>query len=318
MKNVARFAKKLFGNTVARLISMILCLFILSIILCPAYLQFRHLMSVLVLCSFLGILAIGQTFVILTGGIDLSIAYSITFVACVFGTVLKVTGSSGLAVIVALIASILNGMFKGFGVAILKFPPMVMTLAASAVLMSATFLFTGGVLKGNSVDWLDTLVKGSVLGIRYVVLVWVVLGLLAIWILKRTGFGRSIYAIGSNARVAKLSGINTTKVLILTYIYESVMIGIAGLLLVGYIGYPNYTMGDGYQLISVACVVIGGTSIMGGQGGYLGTIGGVVIIYLIESILIVLNMAEAGRDIIYGALILLILLAYGRGKKLSQ
>ena len=85
----------------------------------------------------------------------------------------------------------------------------------------------------------------------------------------------------------------------------------------GHLGYPNYTMGDSYQLISIAAVVIGGTSILGGHGGYLGTMGGVVIIYLIQSILIILNIAEAGREIVNGAIILIILLAYGRGKKQS-
>lgn len=310
--------KSIVKSTSFRLVTMIVCLFALSVLICPAYLQFSHLMSVLVLCSFLGIIAIGQTVVIITGGIDLSIAYSITFVACVFGTIQKLSGNALLGLLAAIIASILVGLFKGFGVAILKFPPMVMTLAANAVLMSATFLFTGGVLKGNTVDFLDIIVKGSIFGIRYVVLFWLFLSFITIWILKRTGFGRSIYAIGSNFQVAKLSGVNTKRVLIMVYVFESFMIGIAALLLVGYIGYPNYTMGDGYQLISIACVVIGGTSIMGGQGGYWGTIGGVIIIYLIESILIVLNIAEAGRDIIYGSFILIVLLAYGRGKKLLQ
>lgn len=316
MKNI--LIKKLLNNNTSKLILMILLLFFLSVIISPAYFEFKHIMSVLVLCSFLGIIAIGQTFVILTGGIDLSIAYSITFIACVFGTTTKLSGSIPLGFFTAFVASVLVGVFKGTGIAILKFPAMIMTLATNGVLMSLTFLITGGVLKGNSVAFLDTIVKGKVLGIRYVVMVWVLLSIIAVWVLRRTRFGRNIYAIGSNIRVAHLSGVNTKMTIMLVYVYESVMIGIAALLLVGYIGYPNYTMGDGYQLISVACVVIGGTSIMGGQGGYGGTVAGVMIIYLIESILIVLNIAEAGRDIVYGAIILIVLLAYGRAKKIRQ
>lgn len=310
--------KKIAGSTTFRLVLMILVLYLVSGILSPVYFSFNHIMSLLVLCSFLGIIAIGQTFVVLSGGIDLSVAYTITFVACVFGQTMKYTNNEVIAFGAAMLAALLTGLFKGFGVAILKFPPMVMTLAASSVLMSVTFLYTGGVLKGSATAFITSIVKGNILGIRYCVLVWLALGLISMWVLKKTTFGRAIYAIGSNPRVAKLSGINTTRVLMGVYVYETFMMSIAAILLVGYIGYPNYTMGDGYQLISVASVVIGGTSILGGQGGYGGTIGGVIVIYLIQSVLILLNIGEAGREIVYGAIILLILLAYGRGKKLNQ
>ena len=163
---------------------------------------------------------------------------------------------------------------------------------------------------------MTTLAKGSVFGIRWCVIVWAVLGVIAIFILRKTTFGRSVFAIGSNAQVARLSGINVVGVTIGIYIYATVMMAIAGVLLVGYLGYPNYTMADGYQLISIAAVVIGGTSILGGKGSYLGTMGGVVIIYLIQSILTILNIADAGKDIVNGLVILAILFAYDRSAKM--
>jgi ribose transport system permease protein len=109
--------------------------------------------------------------------------------------------------------------------------------------------------------------------------------------------------------------VGTNRVLVAVYVIASLMMTLAGILLVGYLGYPNYTMGDGYQLVSIAAVVIGGTSIMGGHGSYLGTMGGVVIIYLIQSILVILDIAEAGREIVNGVIILMVLFVYGRSKK---
>ena len=300
-----------------RIMIMILGLYVVSGILEPNYFYPSHIMNVLVLCCFLGIICIGQTLIILTGGADLSVAYSVTFCACVFAQTTKQTESGMIGFFAAIAAGAVIGLFKGIGVSCLGITPMVMTLATNSILMSCTFLYTGGVLKGESTKLVTAIAKNSVLGIRYCVLVWIALGILTILLLHKTGFGRKIYAIGCSTRVSDLSGINTKLVLTGVYIIASVMMAVAGILLIGHLGYPNYTMGDSYQLISIAAVVIGGTSILGGHGDYLGTMGGVVIIYLIQSLLIILNMAEAGREIVNGAIILIILLAYGRGKKQS-
>lgn len=309
--------KGIFSSNGARIVLMLVALYLVSGILEPNYFQPSHLMSVLVLCCFLGIICIGQTLIILTGGADLSVAYSVTFSACVFAQTTKQTGSGVIGFAAALAAGLVMGVFKGFGVAYLRITPMVMTLAANSILMSSTFLYTQGVLKGESTELVTALAKESFLGIRYCVILWVILGIGTIFLLRKTSFGRKIYAVGCSTRVTDLSGIHTRGVLMGVYIIASVMMAIAGLLLIGYLGYPNYTMGDSYQLISIAAVVIGGTSILGGHGSYLGTMGGVVIIYLIQSILIILNIAEAGKEIVNGAIILIILLAYGREKKQS-
>lgn len=307
--------KEAVNSLGVRLSLMIVILFLVSCIMTPSYFSFQHVMSILVLSCFLGMITIGQTFIILTGGADLSVSYSVTLAGCVFAQVTKDTNSMFAGIAAALLTGVVIGLLKGFGVAVLKIPSMVMTLATGSILMSCTYLYTNGVLKGQSTPFITAIAKGSIFGWRYCVLFWFALGALAIFVLKKTAFGRSVYAIGTNIRVAQLSGINTTKVLLGVYVYASVMMAVCGIVLIGYLGYPNYTMADGYQLISIAAVVIGGTSILGGQGGYLGTMGGVVIIYLIQSVLITMNIAEAGKDIIYGLVILAILLAYGRGKK---
>lgn len=307
--------KTVVNSLGVRLSLMIVVLFLVSCIMTPSYFSFQHVMSVLVLSCFLGMITIGQTFIILTGGADLAVSYSVTLAGCVFAQVTKDTGSMFAGIAGALLTGVVIGLFKGIGVAVLKIPSMVMTLATGSILMSCTYLYTNGVLKGESTPFITAIAKGSIFGWRYCVLFWFALGTLAIFVLKKTTFGRSIYAVGTNIRVAQLSGINTTKVLLGVYVYASVMMAVCGIVLIGYLGYPNYTMADGYQLISIAAVVIGGTSILGGQGGYLGTMGGVIIIYMIQSVLITMNIAEAGKDIVYGVVILVILLAYGRGEK---
>lgn len=309
--------KEMLKSNGFRIVVMLVGLYLASGILEPNYFHPSHIMNLLVLCCFLGIICIGQTLIILTGGADLSVAYSVTFAACVFAQVTKQTENGIIGFAAAILVGVLMGLFKGFGVAYLKITPMVMTLATNSILMSSTFLYTQGVLKGESTAVVTALAKDSVLGIRYCVILWVVLGLGTIFLLRKTAFGRKIFAVGCSPRVADLSGINTKAVLLGVYVIASVMMAVAGVLLIGHLGYPNYTMGDSYQLISIAAVVIGGTSILGGHGGYLGTMGGVIIIYLIQSILIILNIAEAGREIVNGAIILIILLAYGRGKKQS-
>ena len=215
--------KAVVKSTGLRLVVMMVGLYLVSGILEPNYLQPSHIMSTLVLCCFLGIICIGQTLIILTGGADLSVAYSVTFSACVFAQTTKETGNGWIGFAAAMLVGILMGLFKGVGVAYLKITPMVMTLATNSILMSATFLYTQGVLKGESTAVVTALAKDSFLGIRYCVLLWVALGIATIFLLKKTTFGRKIFAVGCSPRVTDLSGINTRVVLVGVYVIASVM-----------------------------------------------------------------------------------------------
>lgn len=316
--DVKKGISDIYKSSVAKVFIMALLLYIISGVLQPTYFQPQHIMVILVVACFLGIICIGQNFVIISGGADLSVAYTITFAACVYAQVVKDTGSGIAGFVCSIAVGIVIGLFKGIGVAYLEIPSMVMTLATNSILMSASFIYTKGVLKGNASEFLHVIAKESFYGIRYIVIIWLVLGSIGIYILKRTTFGRKVFAIGSNMRVSELSGIHTKGTLIGIYVYSTLMMVIAGILLVGYLGYPNYTMADDYQLISIAAVVIGGTSILGGSGDYVGTIGGVIIIYLIQSVLTILSIPEAGKEIVNGAIILVILFAYGRSKRLNR
>jgi ribose transport system permease protein len=146
------------------------------------------------------------------------------------------------------------------------------------------------------------------------VLVWLCVGLAAVFMLTRTTFGRSLYAIGNRERAAYMSGINTRRITLLAFVISGGLSALGGVLLAGYASKASQSMGDAYLLPSIAAVVLGGTHVLGGKGSYLGTVAGVILITLLQSILSVMQIEEAGRQLIYGAVIIGMLLLYGRQK----
>ncbi len=293
-------------------------LYIIAGIIKPDFFSMQHIISVLVYAGILGIIALGQTMVILTGGIDLSVAYTMTFGAVVMVTLTSTIGNFP-AMVVALIIGLIIGVINGIGVAYIKIPALIMTLAMNNILKSITFvIYDGGGTANDLPPIITKLGKDSVFGIRYVVLFWIVLAVILIIVQNKTTFGRRLFAVGNSPSVAFLSAINDKKTTIGAYVICAVFAVLAGFTLTGVIGYPYLDMGTTYQLSSVAAVVIGGTSIMGGRGGNGGTIAGAVIIYMITSILTVLNIPEAGQNIIYGFVILGVVIMYSRGQRSSE
>jgi ribose transport system permease protein len=161
------------------------------------------------------------------------------------------------------------------------------------------------------------LATGHILGIPMPLIVWAVLSILIVLLLQRTPLGRYIYAIGNRERAAYLSGINTRWVLIAAFTICGGCAALAGVLLTGYSSKAYQGMGDAYLLPAIAAVVIGGTNILGGQGRYAGTVVGTVLIVLLTSVLSVMQMPEAGRQVIYGTVIIAMLLVYGRGRQVT-
>ena len=149
-------------------------------------------------------------------------------------------------------------------------------------------------------------------GVPNAVIIWALIGAAAVFVLTRTTFGRSVYAIGNRERAAYLSGVDTRRVVLIAFVVSGGLSAFGGVLLAGYASKAAQSMGDTYLLPSIAAVVLGGTSILGGRGSYLGTVAGVILITLLQSILSVMQMPEAGRQIIYGVVIIAMLLLYGR------
>jgi ribose transport system permease protein len=226
------------------------------------------------------------------------------------------TAGAIIAIPCGILCGVAIGVVNGIGVAYLRIPSMIITLATNAVAQGLMVAYTGGFSPQDAASKaMRYLATGNVVpGLPNAVLVWAVIGGAAIWMLSRTTFGRAIYAIGNRERAAYLSGIDTRRVTMLAFALSGALSAFGGVLLAGYASKAAQSMGDAYLLPSIAAVVLGGTHILGGRGSYLGTVAGVVLITLLQSILSVMQISEAGRQLIYGAVIILMLLIYGRQK----
>jgi ribose transport system permease protein len=305
--------------------SFILALLLFAGALSPGFVRPANLSQQLVLASFLGVVAAGQTIVILTGGIDLSVSWTLNF-AAVLLTRITDTGftspSVGLVLYgcaAALLFGLLVGFFNGLGVAYLRIPPLVMTLGMNVFLQGAVLVYTNGTPQGAAPPLVQFLAVGRLFGVLPVaVIVWAIVSALIIVLLRGTVLGRQIYAVGNNPVAAYLSGVRPRGVLVAVYMISGLCAAFAGILLTGFSSQSYLGMGEAYVLAGVAAVVIGGTSILGGSGGYAGTIAGAIIVVLLQSTLSIAQVPEAGRNILYGLIILVMLFVYGRGKKVWE
>ena len=283
---------------------------LISALLSPAFYKFSNLLNVLRAAAVLGIVSIGQTLVILAGGIDLS-------VGAVMGTVAifisEFTGGKDEKVAIAILACLLIGVIVGWinGVLTTKrnIPPFVATLGMLIFVEGIRFAYTGGVISGRPAPFIRVL--ASIIGpIPVPVVIMTASALVIGLILKKSTFGRHLYATGGNRQAARFSGINVDRVSITTYIVCSFFAAIAGLLLAGYIGYGDRYLGRGFDLDSIAAVVVGGTSFSGGRGGIGGTIAGVLLLTALFNIVLILNLQVHYQHIVKGFVIIAAVMVY--------
>ena len=262
----------------------------------------------------LAILAGCQTLAMLTGGIDLSVGAIASASGFVVATLVGTMGLPA-AILIVLVAAGLAGLVNGIGVGVFKVHPLIMTLGMSLVVLGLANVWqVQRVQTGAGVPpELRTLGSNLFLTvIPYSLIVFVPVALLILLGLRRTGYGRLLYAIGDNPIAARLSGARAWQVIIVLYIISAVLAGIAGLLIGGLTNVASVTLADSYVLPSVAAAVIGGTSILGGRGGFGGTIVGALILTVITSLLSSLGYPEAVRQILFGAIIVAVAAAYTR------
>ncbi|MBK5570727.1 ABC transporter permease [Ensifer sp. SSB1] len=280
-----------------------------------SFLSPEYLLQQLKVASFLGIIATGMMLVILLGQIDLSVPWTVA-TGAMMACAAAAYGSLGtaLAIPFGIVCGIAIGLVNGVGVAYLRIPSMIVTLATNAVAQGVMVVYTGGFSPQDSATaTMRYLATGALIpGIPNVVFIWALIGAAMVFLLRRTGFGRAVYGIGNRERAAYLSGINTRRIVMIAFAASGGLSAFGGVLLAGYASKAAQSMGDAYLLPAIAAVVLGGTSILGGRGSYVGTIAGVILVTLLQSILSVTQMPEAGRQIIYGVVIILMLLLYGR------
>jgi ribose transport system permease protein len=273
-----------------------------------------YLLQQLQIGAFLGIVAAGMMLVILISQIDLSTPWTLTAAA------MMATAFGGAwAIPIGLAIGLTVGIVNGLGVAYLRVPSMIFTLGVNAAMRGLMVAHTGGYAPQTAATSLmRNLASGRSFGIPNALFVWLAVSLVVVVILRRMALGRYIYAIGNKEAAAYLAGVNTRGVTVICFALCGLTAGIAGVLLAGYSQKAYQGMGDAYLLPSIAAVVIGGTNILGGRGRYLGTLVGVILIVLLNSVLSIMEMPEAGRQVIYGGVIILMLLVYGRGERITS
>lgn len=300
---------------VATAFGCIVLLLVLGSLYSTSFLSPEYLLQQLKVASFLGVIATGMMIVILLGQIDLSVPWTVA-VGAMMASAAAAFGPTGVALAIpfGVFCGMLIGVVNGIGVAYLRIPSMIITLATNAVAQGLMVVYTGGFSPQDSAsEAMRYLATGFLLpGVPNAVVIWIIIGVGSVFLLNRTTFGRSVYAIGNRERAAYLSGVDTRRIVMIAFALSGALSAFGGVLLAGYASKAAQSMGDAYLLPAIAAVVLGGTSILGGRGSYLGTVAGVILITLLQSILSVMQMPEAGRQIIYGVVIVTMLLLYGR------
>jgi ribose transport system permease protein len=279
----------------------------------PGFGSYGHLRYLLELAAVIGLVAIGQTYVVIAGGIDLSVGAIVTVSAVGVPLVALSGDSSGvIAVLFILAAATGIGVLNGLGVAYLRIHPMIMTLAMATFLQGVLILIAGGTAISAQNPLLAWLGNARVAGVPASVILWTLASAIALFVLHATPFGARLFALGANPVASALSGINVRTNTMAVYAVSGLTAGLAGVLVLGMNGQGYVGIGDPYLLASIAAVVLGGTSILGGSGTYAGTIPGAILLVTITALITVVNASAGWRSILFGSLILLLLLLSGR------
>jgi inositol transport system permease protein len=266
--------------------------------------------------SVIGLLAVGQTIVMLTAGIDLSVGSVVAVVNWVAASLLVGEDANNVKVIpLCLGIGIFVGLINGVGIAKFRVPPFVMTLGMLFVVLAAGQWYTNGVTTGAASELVITLGQGYLGPFPNSFLLFFGVAALAYGVLKLTPYGRRVYAIGANPRAAHLAGVSSDRVLIASYALCGLTAALGGLVLTGFIGFGATTAGQGLELEAIAAVVIGGTALAGGRGSIVGTVGGVLFLGLLFNLLVVSDIAQFGRLMAQGAAIILAAALYSRGSR---
>ena len=310
--------KKLINQiNIYRSVLILLAICVFATILSPSFLSVTNLFNVFKQITVAGIVGCGMTFVILTGGIDLSVGSILGLSGVLASGVLASTGNTAVAVAVSLTVGIACGAVNGFFVSVCGIPPFISTLGMMTLLRGVILVYTKGSPIPIKSDAYKFFGKGSIAGIPVPVIILIIVFLLAHYILTQTSYGRSVYAVGGNREAARLSGIRVKTSEFLVYTLNGLMCGMAGLILTARLGSAQSTSGTGIEMDAIAAVILGGTSLSGGVGFVLPTVVGAMIMGIIDNILTLMNVNPHATNIVKGAVILIAVLVDKKVKDLS-
>lgn len=305
MKNTMKYMSEL--TTVIALIILMAVITIIN----SNFLTANNLLNLLLQVTSNALIAFGMTFVILTGGIDLSVgsilALSSALTAGLLGSGMPIT----LAILISLILGCILGMMNGLLISYGKLAPFIVTLATMTIFRGATLVYTNGnpITKGLSDTFLfQFLGQGYIVGIPFPVIIMFIVFIVLYVLLHKTAFGKSVYAIGGNEKAAYISGVKLNKVKIIIYSISGIMASISGLIITSRLSSAQPTAGASYEMDAIAAVVLGGTSLSGGKGRILGTLIGALIIGVLNNGLNIIGVSAFWQQVVKGVVILIAVL----------
>lgn len=281
----------------------------------PAFMTLSNITNVFTQVSTNAIIAVGMTFVILTGGIDLSVGSTVAISGAFAASIIKSTNNVFLAIIVAGIVGIVIGLINGLLISKGKLQAFIATLATMTIFRGVTLVFTNGTPISKLSESFVNIGNGKLGFIPIPVVITVIVFIIAVYVLTQTRFGRYLYALGGNEDSARLSGINTNKIKTLVYVISGFASSIAGVIIASRIGSASPNAGTGFELDAIAAVVIGGTSLAGGEGRITGTLIGALIIGVLNNGLNLMNVSPFYQSIVKGLVILIVVLLDKKSRK---
>jgi ribose transport system permease protein len=282
---------------------LILCIGIS--IITPRFFSYGNIKNVLTQVSVNAVIAIGMTFVILTGGIDLSVGSILAVSAAVAASIMKSTGNIYLSIFAALAIGSVIGLINGVLISKGKIQAFIVTLATMTIFRGVTYVFTNGTPISGLGQKFSGIGNKTILGFPIPVVIMIIVFGIAFYVLSQTRYGRYLYALGGNEDSARLSGINTDKVKTLVYVICGATAALSGIIVTSRIGSASPNAGVGFELDAIAAVVVGGTSLSGGEGSVGGTIIGALIIGVLSNGLNLVNVSPFYQAIVKGLVILL-------------
>ena len=271
----------------------------------PMFLSTSNLMSILRQAAVYVIMGLGMSFVMMTGGVDLSQGSLLALIGVISAYIVQNVGSIPLAILASVVVGALIGSVNGSIIACLNIPPFIATLASMYLCRGLTLVITQAspiVLTNDAFKWIGT---GSLLGLPVRVYIFLVAAAAGQFILSYTATGRFILAVGSNQEAARLSGIKTRWNKCKAYILSGIMVSIAGVVYVSRLGAAQATAGQSYEMEAIAAAVLGGTSVMGGEGTVFGTVLGAIVVAIVRNAMVLLEISTYYQQIVTGAVILI-------------
>lgn len=285
-------------------------------LLSPAFYHPTNIFNVIRQASALGILSLGQTLVLIGGGIDLSVVSTMQLSAVMVAGISRGQDERvWLAIILCLAMGGGVGLVNGFLVTRWQVPAFIATLGVSIVTTGLRLVATYGAPPGSVPPFLRVFGQQSTGPVPNAVILFLGIALLAAFALRRSIFGRQLYATGGNRAAARLSGVKVDRISLLTYLFSGILAAIAGLVLAGYVGYADQWLGRGYELDSIAAPIIGGASFAGGRGSIGGTVTGVLLVAVLLNLVLLLNLPAEWQLIVRGVVIVAAVAMYSVGRR---